>query len=129
MPTRGYLAGLLQGKCPRCREGDIFTYPITKLSKFNVMNEKCPYCGIRLEPEPGFYQGAMFVSYAFAVGFIITIGIILYFLFNDPSEWVYIGVCTAVILTLVPLNYRYSRIVFLYFFGGPRYRPAASQPK
>jgi uncharacterized protein (DUF983 family) len=106
MPTKGYLAGLLQGKCPRCRQGDIFAYPITKLSKFNVMNEKCPHCGIRLEPEPGFYQGAMFVSYAFAVGFIVVIGIILYYLFNDPSEWTYIGVCTAVILLMVPLNYR-----------------------
>jgi uncharacterized protein (DUF983 family) len=129
MPTKGYLAGLLQGKCPRCRQGDIFAYPITKLSKFNVMNEKCPHCGIRLEPEPGFYQGAMFVSYAFAVGFIVVIGIILYYLFNDPSEWTYIGVCTAVILLMVPLNYRYSRIVFLYFFGGPRYKPGASQTK
>jgi hypothetical protein len=71
----------------------------------------------------------MFVSYAFAVGFIVVVGVILYYLFNDPSDWTYIGVCTAVILLMVPLNYRYSRIVFLYFFGGPRYKPSASQTK
>ena len=129
MPNRSLAAAILQGKCPRCREGNIFTYPVSKVSKFNVMNETCPHCGIRLEPEPGFYQGAMFVSYAFAVGFIIAVWIVLYYLFGNPSEWVYIGVCTAVILLAVPLNYRFSRIVFLYLFGGPRYRPSASQTK
>src|SRR4051812_45612708 len=107
MATRGFLTGLLQGKCPRCREGSIFTYPVTKLSKFNVMNEKCPHCGIRLEPEPGFYQGAMFVSYALAVGLIGALGLLLYYFFDNPSDWTYIDACTAAILLLVPLNYRY----------------------
>lgn len=122
MGRRGYLEALLKCKCPRCREGDVFTYPVKNVVKFNVMNEKCPHCGIRLEPEPGFYQGAMFVSYALAVGIIIVVWIALYYLLNDPSAWTYIGVCTALIVLAVPLNYRYSRILFLYFFGGPRYR-------
>jgi uncharacterized protein (DUF983 family) len=118
----GYLEALLKGKCPKCRKGDVFTHPLSAISKFNVMNEKCPHCGIRLEPEPGFYQGAMFVSYALAVGLIIAVWIVLYFLFNDPSSWTYFSVCTALILLVVPLNYRYSRLLFLYLFGGPRYK-------
>jgi uncharacterized protein (DUF983 family) len=122
MAAKGYLEALLKCKCPRCREGDVFTYPLSHISKFNTMNEKCPHCGIRLEPEPGFYQGAMFVSYALAVGVIIFVWIVLYNLFNDPSAWTYIGVCSALILLVVPLNYRYSRILFLYWFGGPRYK-------
>jgi uncharacterized protein (DUF983 family) len=129
MATKGYLAAFLQGKCPRCREGDIFTYPVARVSKFNVMNEKCPHCGIRLEPEPGYYQGAMFVSYAFAVMMIIIVGVVLYFFFDNPSDAVYIGVCTFFILIMVPFNYRYSRILFLYFFGGPRYKYTPSLPK
>ncbi|HYG19439.1 MAG TPA: DUF983 domain-containing protein [Ohtaekwangia sp.] len=122
MQTTSYLGALLQGKCPRCRQGDVFTFPVAKVTKFNVMNEKCPVCGIRLEPEPGFYQGAMFVSYAIAVAFIVAVGVILYVLFNDPNEWIYISVCIAVILLVVPLNYRYSRILYLYWFGGDRYK-------
>ena len=117
------LAGaLLSGKCPRCRQGDMFAYPVTNLSKFNKMNEACPHCHVRLEPEPGFYQGAMYVGYAFTLAVTLIVGLILYFL-GDPSEWVYIGTVIGIMLVLVPLNYRFSRIVYLYTFGGIRYDP------
>jgi uncharacterized protein (DUF983 family) len=128
MHRKDYTTALLQGKCPRCREGSIFAYPVSKLSSFNKMNEACPHCGVRLEPEPGFYQGAMYVGYAFTVAVLVIVGIILYFL-GDPSEWVYIGVIIGMMVLLAPLNYRYSRIVYLYFFGGIKYNPRLSQPK
>lgn len=98
------------------------------VSKFNVMNDNCPYCGVSLEPEPGFYQGAMYVGYAFTVAVIVIVGLVLYYL-GDPSEWVYIGVVIGVMLLLSPLNYRYSRILYLTFFGGLKYNPSLSQPK
>ena len=91
------------------------------------MHEACPHCGVRLQPEPGFYQGAMYVSYAFTLLFMIIISLILYFLAGDPNEWVYIAVVVAVMLILVPLNYRFSRIVFLYLFGGIKYNPSLSK--
>ncbi len=128
MPAKNYPTALLLGKCPRCREGDIFKYPISRISKFNVMNDSCPYCGVRLEPEPGFYQGAMYVGYGFTIGFLMLIGVLLYLL-GDPSEWVYISVSIGVMVLVAPLNYRYSRIVYLYFFGGIKYNPHLSQPK
>jgi uncharacterized protein (DUF983 family) len=125
MAKKAFLTGLISGKCPRCREGDMFTYPATNITKFNVMNDTCPHCGIKLEPEPGYYQGAMFVSYAYAVILIGIMSAVLYFIFDNPSEWTYIACCSAAILLFVPFNYRYSRILFLYLFGGPRYRPDA----
>ena len=128
MHKRSYAAALLQGKCPRCREGTIFSYPTGRLSKFNVMNEVCPNCGVRLEPEPGFYQGAMYVGYGFTVAIMTIIGVALYVL-GDPSEWVYIGIIIGVMIVLAPLNYRYSRIFYLFLFGGIKYRPELSQPK
>jgi uncharacterized protein (DUF983 family) len=122
------LAGaLLEGKCPRCRTGDMFAYPATNLSKFNVMNKTCPHCGVRLEPEPGFYQGAMYIGYGFTVAVMVIVGLILYFFFGDPNEWVYIGVVVAIMILAVPLNYRYSRIVYLYSFGGIKYDPRWSE--
>ena len=105
----------------------MFAHSALRISKFNVMNAACPHCGIRLEPEPGFYQGAMYVSYGFTVLLMIIISAILYFGFDHPSEWTYIGVVIAAMLLLIPLNYRYSRILFLYMFGGIRYDPRLSK--
>ena len=119
MQERTYLEALIQGRCPRCREGKIFVYPATNLAKFNVMNVECPHCHVRLEPEPGFYQGAMYVSYAFTVAFLVIISIILYLL-GDFSEWTYIGIIIGVMILLAPFNYRISRIIYLYLFGGLR---------
>ena len=127
MHAKGYSTALLRGKCPHCRQGDIFKYPVlSNLSKFNVMNEKCPYCDVRLEPEPGFYQGAMYVGYGFTVAIIILVGIVLYFL-GDPSEWVYVGVSIGIMVLLIPYNYRYSRILYLHLFGGINFDPTLSK--
>src|SRR5690606_41584309 len=104
MAERSLLSALVHGKCPRCRQGDIFTYRISKISRFNVMNSTCPHCGVMLQPEPGFYQGAMYVSYAFGLGAIIVSSLLLY-LAGNRSEWVYIGVVVALILFLAPVNY------------------------
>jgi uncharacterized protein (DUF983 family) len=117
---------LLQGKCPKCRTGNIFAHPASSLTKFNKMNEHCPHCGVRLEPEPGFYQGAMYVSYGFTVAVMVIIGVPLYYLIN-PSDWVYIGTLIGAMILLVPLNYRYSRIIYLYSFGGLKYDPTLSK--
>ena len=100
----------------------MFAYPATNLTKFNKMNQFCPHCRVRLEPEPGFYQGAMYVGYAFTIAAILVISMILYLLGN-PSEWVYIGTIIGTAVLFAPLNYRYSRIVYLYAFGGIKFGP------
>jgi len=111
---------LLLGKCPRCHQGNLFMFPATRIAKFAIMNENCPHCDVRLEPEPGFYQGAMYVGYGITVAMITILGLILYF-FGDPSEWVYIGVVMAIMVLIAPWNYRYSRIIYLYLFGGIKF--------
>ena len=117
---------MAEGKCPRCRKGDVFAYTILQRpGKFNKMNERCPHCEVRLEPEPGFYQGAMYVSYAITVMVIGLVGLVLY-LAGDPSEWVYVGTAIGIMALLIPLNYRWSRIIYLYSFGGLKYKPQQS---
>jgi len=127
MPDRSFVGGLLAGKCPHCRAGNMFVYGPTNLLRFNIMHERCPHCNIRLEPEPGFYQGAMYVSYGFTVMMMLLVSAILYYFAGHPSEWVYITVFIAVMIFLIPFNYRYSRIVFLYLFGGLKYDPRESK--
>jgi hypothetical protein len=75
-----------------------------------------------LEPEPGFYQGAMYVGYAITIAVIVLVSVTLY-LAGHPSEWVYIGCVVTVMILLIPLNYRYSRILYLHFFGGIQFDP------
>lgn len=57
-----YLVSIWKYKCPRCRKGDLFTKPFDISNPLN-MNEKCKYCGQLTQPEPGYYFGAMFISY------------------------------------------------------------------
>ena len=87
MPTPSYLTALFQGKCPRCRVGNIFAHSVAAQPlRFNKMNETCPHCEVRLEPEPGFYQGAMYVSYAITIACIVVVSFILYFFAGHPSK-------------------------------------------
>lgn len=84
------------------------------------MYAACPNCHVSLEPEPGFYFGAMFVSYAFTVAILVAVSTFVYVVFRPDSDWVYVGSGIGAIMLLAPLNYRYSRIFFLYGFGGLR---------
>jgi hypothetical protein len=84
------------------------------------MNSKCGHCEVEFEPEPGFYQGAMFVSYALSV---IYIGVVclLVFLLGFTQGWVFITSCISVLVLLIPFTFRFSRIIYLYLFGGIKF--------
>jgi hypothetical protein len=81
------------------------------------MNATCSSCEASFEPEPGFYFGAMYVSYGFTIVLFISIWAILRFFFN-PSDLVYIVAIVAAAAVSTPISFRYSRILFLYWFGG-----------
>lgn len=49
-------------KCPSCRKGDLFEKPFL-FTKPLAMHKKCSHCDQNFEPEPGYYFGAMFISY------------------------------------------------------------------
>ena len=58
-------------KCPKCHEGDLFETTTFSFQKSFEMPDKCPHCGTSYWPEPGFYYGAMFISYIFMGWFCI----------------------------------------------------------
>ncbi len=120
---------LLALRCPRCHEGRLFTDPASSLTRFTNMPAQCPVCGQSFEPEPGFYFGAMYVSFGFAVGIFLAVGIALYFLAGDPDTWVYVVVVAALTLVSTPLVFRYSRALMLYLFGGTGYQPDWRLPR
>jgi len=68
-------------KCPRCRKGDIFIKPLDILNPLD-MPEKCPICLQATEPEPGFYYGAMFLSYGIASLVLLPSTLLMLFYFK-----------------------------------------------
>jgi len=116
-------AAIRQGKCPKCRVGEIFEYPLARIGKFNRMHETCRICGLRFVVEPGFFIGAMYFNYVAVIAIIVTVGLSLYYIFDDPDLWVYATVVGVVTIALLPLIFRFSRTLFLYWFGGVRYDP------
>lgn len=60
---RGLFESIFALKCPRCREGDLFETPTFSYKKPIEMPKRCPVCQQSYLPEPGFWYGAMFISY------------------------------------------------------------------
>lgn len=121
MAEKSATSALLACKCPRCREGDMFQTPLFTKYYARDMNSSCSVCNQSFEPEPGYYFGAMYVSYGFSVALTVAVIAVLYNLFNDPDMWVY-GLTLVVANVLVlPIMFRYSRAIFLHVFGGIRF--------
>lgn len=126
MQKRSSNEALLACKCPRCREGNMFENSLKEKWFSLKMYEKCPKCDQTYEPEPGFYFGAMFVSYAFSAAITLATGFILYNFFDNPDTWVYMVVVMGAVALLWPLMFKYSRSIFLHLFGGIRFNPKYS---
>ena len=63
MAKRSKISAVWHHKCPRCRVGDLFETSSFSFSKPFEMYPGCNKCGQTYYPEPGFYYGAMFMSY------------------------------------------------------------------
>ena len=122
MNTTSYRNALLSAKCPACREGSIFKYPLAEWKHFAKMHAQCPVCGAGFEPEPGFYFGSMFITYAFNVVLVIFTGASLYY-FWDLPEWVYLVLISLLAIGAMPFSFRMSRTLWLYWFGNLQYDP------
>lgn len=114
---------ILFAKCPQCRKGNMFNVPIYSFYKLTEVNHKCPNCNATLQPEPDFYYGAMYISYAFSVALFINIMILLNILFDDPDLWVYIVSVVGANVLLLPFMQRYSKVLYLYGLGKLKYKP------
>ncbi|MCS6832286.1 MAG: DUF983 domain-containing protein [Flammeovirgaceae bacterium] len=121
--TSSQLAAMLQMKCPQCREGHLFMYPQAHfhLKKFNKMHKNCPVCGLHYEREPGFFFGAMYISYALNVALMITLFVAISILRKPKEVWEYLVVIIPSFFLFFPLNFRLSRSLMLHLFGGVKY--------
>ena len=80
------LYSVFRMKCPRCHEGDFFISHPYNLKKAGDIHENCPNCGLKYSKEPGFYYGAMYVSYALGVGLFVALWVALNYLIPLESN-------------------------------------------
>ena len=105
MKGMNYLA-MMRQRCPRCLKGAMFE------SSFK-MKSHCPVCEFKYEREEGYYTGAMFINWFFAVFLIGPVWVSM--LLTGQSPWLTVIVTTVLLLLCTPLFFRYSRVLWLYF--------------
>ena len=109
--------GLLKCNCPQCRQVNLFVHKNPyHLKDMHIMSENCPGCQFNVSQEPGFYWGAMYVSYGLSVGFSIVYFSVFYCFFGWLSD-AFIITNTVLLILIIPLVFRYARVIWLYLFG------------
>ncbi len=99
------------GLCPRCRRGRIFQGPI--YFGFPRMNTACPACGLRFAREPGYFLGAMYISYGLAVP-LLCAWFLLFWRFTDWSFSTRMLASLAAVLPLAPALTLLARVLWIY---------------
>lgn len=106
------LYAIFNFKCPRCHEGDLFGTPTFSFKAPFDMPERCPNCDNLYAPEPGYFYGAMFISYIFTgffcLGFVMLLHWVLGWSIN-ASFIALIAVC-AIFFVYV---FRLSRSIYI----------------
>lgn len=109
------MSALFSGKCPHCKEGKIFKKSRNTFRlKLPEMNESCPVCQHKFEREPGFFLGAMYVSYALGVfQAMVTFGIT--FLVTDNYVlWIVFPLIALFAFSI--FNFKWGRITWIHLF-------------
>ncbi len=99
------LSSILRARCPACHEGPV-------LRNVLAIHPKCSVCGHDFYPEPGFYLGAMMVSFLLTtfctVPVLITLRVLnvemIWLLITPLVEYIFLGTFLLV----------YSRVVWLH---------------
>ena len=119
------LYSILRMKCPQCHEGDLFTNPnLYNPSTIADMPDNCPHCGQKYLLEPGFYYGAMYVSYALTIALSVAMFVAINVLWHFDAVW-FIGLNGLAILIMFPIIFRLSRAVWFNLFV--KYQKGASK--
>ena len=107
---------VLNGKCPRCHEGDFFKYKFTfNPSKITKLHDNCPKCNLRYMMEPSFFYGAMYINYGITVALSVVTFLIASLVFGAALLQSFAAIIVTLLL-LTPLNLRLSRIIWINMF-------------
>ncbi len=105
---------IISMKCPKCHEGDLFPTGSFEFKTPFDMNEHCPNCQENFMPEPGFYYGAMFISYIFTGFFCLSFVGITHWVFGW-STGASFGVLILILAIFFVWIYRMARSIWIGF--------------
>jgi uncharacterized protein (DUF983 family) len=113
---KGNLAlNILTEKCPHCGESKVFK-KMKNPFIFPEMKDNCDVCNYRFDREPGYFLGAMYLSYAMAVFLGILTFLTCYFFFPG-METIWIPTLIFVVITAFSYKiYKVSRIIYIHIF-------------
>ena len=80
------------------------------------MNKKCKHCGYSFEKEPGFFIGAMYVSYALGVVQALLTYFIGRVFYEGTFDLRIVPWIALVLVVLSSFNMRLSRTIWIYLF-------------
>lgn len=110
------LYSIINGKCPKCHEGNFFKYGFTfNPKKITKIHDHCSECNLKYMLEPSFFYGAMYVNYGITVGISIMIFLLAKLIFEFNLLYSFLSV-VAVLFILAPVNLRLSRILWINMF-------------
>lgn len=117
MSSTPKLRAIICAKCPRCRRGNIFRGAAYHFGA-NATFTHCPHCRLQFEVEPGYFYGAMYISYAFNIVESVAAALLTYIITgNTRSPWLYVSAILSVCIVLSPVNFRYSRVLLLHLLS------------
>jgi uncharacterized protein (DUF983 family) len=106
VPKPSTLAAIARQRCPVCRQGRVFA------GQFE-MHPTCPQCGSKFEGAPGYFNGAMFVSYVLATMLMVVFAVLVYLFSPLELQWcALVGI--GLFLPFLPAVFRYSRVIWMY---------------
>lgn len=110
------LYSIFKMKCPRCQEGDFFISHPYDLRKAGNTHEKCSNCDLKYSKEPGFYYGAMYVSYGLTVALFVAMWVSFNLFFENISVGLQIFLIISTTVLLTPYIYALSKIIWINIF-------------
>jgi uncharacterized protein (DUF983 family) len=114
------LYSILFAKCPRCHEGELWKMSFWKSAldllkgQYN-MHERCATCNLKYEQEPGFWWGAMYISYALSSGALLITAFVSRYVINLTLNQTLLAVVGVALIGFL-YNARVSRAIYINFF-------------
>jgi uncharacterized protein (DUF983 family) len=115
MEKKNIVLSILKEKCPNCREGNVFEKK-KNIFQFPVMKNKCTSCDYKFDREPGYFLGAMYLSYGLAVLQGIITFLICYFFFPNLPTIAIPLLIMGIIVLFAYKNFKLSRIIYIHIF-------------
>ena len=110
------LYSVLKFKCPKCHEGEFFLSHPYNLKKIGDLHTQCSVCKLKYSKEPGFYFGAMYVSYALGIAIFVAVLVADYVLNLNRSLFELFLMVGVLLLIGTPYLFHLSKIIWANIF-------------